>query len=126
MGCRKSLLIPKFLYYYLWAYKEEKLVSLMAGTANTSLTLKDLEAVTVVVPSMCYQSKFVSFMDRLVSLSQLLVNASTDTQKRAEDMLANPLFLLKSTENAAKRGAESCHAKVRLRLLVNRKIFSVT
>jgi type I restriction enzyme M protein len=57
-----TVLVPKFLYYYLWAYKEEKLVSLMAGTANTSLTLKDLEQVTVVVPDISYQSLFVSFL----------------------------------------------------------------
>ena len=30
---------------------------IMAGTANTSLTLKDLEGVTVVVPSMCYSNE---------------------------------------------------------------------
>ena len=41
---------PKYLYYYLWVHKEDKLVSLMAGTANTSLTLTKLKTVTISFP----------------------------------------------------------------------------
>ena len=43
-------LLPKFLYYYLWYHKERKLVSLMAGTANTSLTINKLKTVPIAFP----------------------------------------------------------------------------
>ena len=56
----------KFLYYYLWKHKEDKLVSLMSGTANTSLTLSDLEGVEVTYPPLAYQDAIVAVIDRIL------------------------------------------------------------
>jgi type I restriction enzyme M protein len=58
---------PKFLYYYLWRYKEDKLVTLMAGTANTSLTIKDLEAVLIEFPDILVQDAMVKALDNALS-----------------------------------------------------------
>lgn len=56
-------LLPKYLYYYLWRYKDEKLVSLMAGTANTSLTIEKLRSVTIAFPDIESQEELVRHLD---------------------------------------------------------------
>lgn len=61
----ESRLLTKYLYYYLWRYKEEKLVSLMAGTANTSLTLDKLESVDIEFPSIDVQQVIVEALDAI-------------------------------------------------------------
>ena len=58
-------LLPKYLYYYLWRYKEEKLVSLMAGTANTSLTKQKLESVEIAYPDIDVQEEIIAAIDGL-------------------------------------------------------------
>ena len=60
-------LLPKFLYYYLWRHKDEKLVTLMTGTANTSLTLTDLEGVTIEFPDLTMQREIVTELDKIQS-----------------------------------------------------------
>jgi restriction endonuclease S subunit len=75
-------LLPKFLYYYLLRHKDEKLVTLMAGTANTSLTLSDLENVEIEFPSLETQREIVVELDRMQSES---VRVSTDAQVAAEE-----------------------------------------
>ncbi len=57
---------PKYLYYYLWKHKEDKLVSLMAGTANTSLSLSDLEGVEITYPPFEAQDAVVAVIDRIL------------------------------------------------------------
>lgn len=54
---------PKFLYYYLWRHKEEKLVSLMRGTANTSLTITKLKDVVILFPPQEEQDVLVNALD---------------------------------------------------------------
>jgi type I restriction enzyme M protein len=61
----EQTLLPKFLYYYLWRHKDEKLVTLMAGTANTSLNLTDLGDVPVEFPDLRMQSEIVAELDRM-------------------------------------------------------------
>jgi len=58
-------LVPKYLYYFLWVHKEDKLVSLMAGTANTSLTLTKLKTVTISFPSIDRQRTIVAALDHM-------------------------------------------------------------
>lgn len=62
----EKALLPRYLYYYLWQYKEEKLVALMAGTANTTLTLTKLKTVSVSYPSLDVQETIVSRLDSLL------------------------------------------------------------
>ena len=59
----EASLLPKYLYYYLWRYKEEKLVSLMAGTANTSLTISKLKNVEISFPAIAVQENIVRALD---------------------------------------------------------------
>lgn len=59
-------LLSKYLYYYLWRFKEEKLVRLMAGTANTSLTVEKLREVHIEAPSVERQQRIVDAIDRTV------------------------------------------------------------
>jgi type I restriction enzyme M protein len=77
---RDSRVRPKFLYYYLWRYKEEKLVSLMAGTANTSLTLRDLETVTIEFPDLPVQDAIVDKLDRVL---EAIVRIQATTREMA-------------------------------------------
>ncbi len=56
----------KYLYYYLWKHKDDKLVSLMAGTANTSLTLTDLKSVEVTYPPLETQDVIVAAIDHIL------------------------------------------------------------
>lgn len=65
-------LLPKFLYYYLWAHKEDKLVKLMAGTANTSLTIGKLQTVQVEYPSLEIQAEIIGALDNVVKPASLL------------------------------------------------------
>jgi restriction endonuclease S subunit len=58
-----DLLLPEYLYYYLLRYKEEKLVSLMAGTANTSLTLDRLKTVCIEFLDIEVQRTIVDYLD---------------------------------------------------------------
>jgi type I restriction enzyme M protein len=56
----------KYLYYYLWKHKDDKLVSLMTGTANTSLTLTDLNSVEVTYPPLDTQDIIVAAIDHIL------------------------------------------------------------
>jgi type I restriction enzyme M protein len=56
----------KYLYYYLWKHKDDKLVSLMAGTANTSLTLTDLKSVEITYPPPDTQDIIVAAIDNIL------------------------------------------------------------
>ncbi len=60
-------LIPRYLYYYLWRYKDEKLITLMKGTANTSLTVRKLEGVVVEYPDVKTQETIISCLDNVIS-----------------------------------------------------------
>src|SRR5205814_1021736 len=85
----------KFLYYYLWRYKEEKLVSLMAGTANTSLTLTDLQGVLVSFPSITEQDAIVAALDRMMmEVEQIRLKAESLTGVVTELVADSLHFLL--------------------------------
>lgn len=56
-------LLTKYLYYYLKANKEKKLVSLMKGTANTSLTLTKLKNQKISYPDVKTQEEIVNYLD---------------------------------------------------------------
>lgn len=62
----------KYLYAYLNFHKEEKLVSLMKGSANVSLTLDKLKQVEIEVPSREVQTKVENFVEQLDIMSSLI------------------------------------------------------
>jgi type I restriction enzyme M protein len=78
-------LLTKYLYYYLWRYKEEKLVKLMAGTANTSLTLDKLKSVEIAYPDIEAQETLIEALDRLFALVKELSNATESISKLQQD-----------------------------------------
>ena len=57
----------KFLWRYLSAVKDKKLVPLMQGTANVSLKEKDLLAVTIPLPPVAQQQRIVAHLDAIES-----------------------------------------------------------
>lgn len=60
-----SQLSPKFLWRYLSAAKDRKLVPLMQGTANVSLKEQNLFDVTVPLPPMAEQQRIVAHLDAI-------------------------------------------------------------
>jgi type I restriction enzyme M protein len=81
-------LLPKFLYYYLWRHKDAKLVTLMAGTANTSLTLNDLEGVLIEFPALSVQREIVTELDAMHhETAQISLNAETAVAETQELVL---------------------------------------
>lgn len=81
----EQTLLPKFLYYHLWRHKDEKLVTLMAGTANTSLNLTNLEDVMVEFPDLRMQSEIVAELDRMDSArGRICANAEITVQESRE------------------------------------------
>lgn len=60
-----SLMVPRFLYYYLRAYKEELLVSLMKGAANVSLSLAKIGTVEVPLLPVEEQLALIAELDSL-------------------------------------------------------------
>lgn len=62
-----SQLDAKFLWRYLSATKDKKLVPLMQGTANVSLKEQDLRAVTVPLPPLPEQQRIVAHLDAIES-----------------------------------------------------------
>jgi len=71
-------LLPKYLYYYLWRHKEDKLVSLMKGTANTSFTIKKLKNVSITFPDIDIQREVVGILDILNKAKQQLGASMND------------------------------------------------
>jgi Type I restriction modification DNA specificity domain len=60
-----SIMLPRFLYYFLEAFKEELLVSLMKGAANVSLTPTKIGTVEVPVPPLELQGKVISSLEEV-------------------------------------------------------------
>jgi type I restriction enzyme M protein len=84
-------LLTKYLYLYLWRFKEEKLVKLMAGTANTSLTVDKLKEVRVQAPALAVQQTIIEGLDgvfeELYTARQLLSSTSDLFDDATTDIL---------------------------------------
>ena len=46
----ENLLNAEYLYYYLTFYKDSKIVPLMKGAANVSLTINSIKTITIEIP----------------------------------------------------------------------------
>lgn len=75
----------KFLWRYLSAVKDKKLVPLMQGTANVSLKEKDLLGVTIPLPPLPEQQRLVAHLDAIESR---LTRAQKLREEAAEESLA--------------------------------------
>ena len=57
-------LLPRFLYAFLEAHKDDILVPLMKGAANVSLSVKKIASVQIPLPSIPDQEEFISELNR--------------------------------------------------------------
>jgi type I restriction enzyme M protein len=62
-----SIVLPRFLFFYLEAHKDDLLVSLMRGAANVSLSLTKLASVQVPVPTIEEQLAFIAELDSVAA-----------------------------------------------------------
>lgn len=58
-------LLPKFLYHLLLAEKDDILASLMTGTSNVSMTMKDIYKIKIPLPPPDVQARFVKIANKL-------------------------------------------------------------
>ena len=56
----ENLLNAEYLYYYLTFYKDSKIVPLMKGAANVSLTINYIKTITIEIPKIEQQIKVVN------------------------------------------------------------------
>jgi len=90
----ENLILPKFLYYYLWRHKEDKLVTLMAGTANTSLTLTDLEGVEIEFCELAMQREVVAELDNALCQSNEISLTAEAATAEVREFLLDALYSL--------------------------------
>lgn len=69
----KTVLLPKYLFYYLSYYKDSLLVSLMRGGANVTIPIRDLGGVKVSVPPIEEQIKVSTILTKIEALQKLLL-----------------------------------------------------
>jgi restriction endonuclease S subunit len=86
-------LLPKFLYYYLTRFKDEKLVRLMRGTANTSLTIEKLNHVIVSYPGLTEQRAIVLALDHLSGELKALNFLSRICESDSRDLFEDALHV---------------------------------
>ena len=73
--------LAKYLYAYLSFHKEGKLVSLMKGSANVSLTLAKLKGVEVEIPTLSLQERVIEFVDYISALESEINLLQDDASK---------------------------------------------
>ena len=84
-------LIPKYLYYNLGRFKQQKLVNLMTGTANTSLTLEKLRTVRIEAPSECTQRDIVEAIDRTLEDIAVVRDWTKSTSELCDGVISDVL-----------------------------------
>jgi hypothetical protein len=74
--------------------KDDKLVSLMAGTANTSLTLSDLETVSISFPSAAIQDAIIEVLDVMVGEVERTCLQADSVNRTARELVNDVLHLV--------------------------------
>lgn len=80
----ESDLNARYLYYYLNTFKDSKIVPLMTGGANVSLTVKKLSTVRICYPSLFEQERIVSILDTFTSSIANLKEQIKERRKQYE------------------------------------------
>jgi type I restriction enzyme S subunit len=93
-----ELVSARFLYEYLWAYKEALLVERMIGTANVSLTIGKIGEAPVPIISPRSQER----LRELMVLCDRLETAQTEHESRRDKLAAASLHRLNNSANADK------------------------
>jgi len=73
-------IFSKYLYYLFNTKKEEYFVSLMAGTANVSLKIKDIERIIILLPPINEQKRIVSKIEELFLKINFIKKSLEDTK----------------------------------------------
>jgi type I restriction enzyme S subunit len=60
----EKILISKYLYVYLFIFKDALIVPLMQGSANVSLTLNAIKGIKVEVPNLLVQQTIISLFEK--------------------------------------------------------------
>lgn len=74
----------RFLYYYLNTFKDSKIVPLMTGGANVSLTVKKLSTVRICYPSKAEQTRIVGILDTFTDAITNLKEQIKERRKQYE------------------------------------------
>ena len=94
-------LTARYLYYYLNTYKDIKIVPLMTGGANVSLTVKKLSTVKICYPCKSEQQRIVDILDRFEKLTNDMtegIPAEIETTQQMYEYYRNRLLDFKKKE----------------------------
>ncbi|MGD1043151.1 MAG: restriction endonuclease subunit S [Sedimentisphaerales bacterium] len=87
----ENICLPKYLYYLLDIKRDEYFVTLMKGSANVSLKLKDIANVMIPLPTISEQRRIVKKIDELASKIDLLKKLQAETEKELNALLPSIL-----------------------------------
>lgn len=82
----ENQLNAQYLYHYLTFYKDEKIVSLMKGAANVSLTMNSIKTIEIDVPDIDTQLKIVKSINNIKSLNNSLDKKITEQEINIEQL----------------------------------------
>ena len=85
--CDETVLLPKYLFLYLSALKDQLIVPLMRGTANVNLKLEDLTTVPLHLPSVAEQRRVVDLVASLDAAHSAAVTEAATGQELYEALL---------------------------------------
>lgn len=86
-----SAVSARFVYYYLSATMEQKLIPLMQGTANMSMRVDDIREVLIPLPSLAEQEAIVARLDALETRVRQVAE-HLDAAERDADRLLDHRF----------------------------------
>lgn len=86
----ESEINPYFLYIYLSYFKDQLLVPLMKGSANVSLSVKKIESIAIIIPSMERQLEIIQLEKNKYLIDYF--NAEIQTQKQLLSQLKQSIL----------------------------------
>jgi type I restriction enzyme S subunit len=99
-----SQLDAKFLWRYLSATKDKKLVPLMQGTANVGLKVQDLQTVTVPLPPLAEQQRIVARLDAIESRLTRAQKLREEQEKELKTVLSAAFHKLEAKADWVEMG----------------------
>lgn len=82
----------EFLYYYLSFYKDSKIVPLMKGAANVSLTINSIKTIIIEIPDIKIQEKIIETIKKAKCKSNLINNKCSEQELLIESLKKSILF----------------------------------
>lgn len=82
----------EFLYYYLSFYKDSKIVPLMKGAANVSLTINSIKTIIIEIPDIKVQEKIIETIKNAKCKSNLINNKCFEQELLIESLKKSILF----------------------------------